>query len=30
VPDDFDQIAAGEIAYLFEGLPAGDPSSGGP
>ena len=29
VPDDFDQIAVGEIADLFEGLPAGKPSSGG-
>ncbi|MCX5952381.1 MAG: type II toxin-antitoxin system prevent-host-death family antitoxin [Cyanobacteria bacterium] len=29
VPDDFDQIAVGEIADLFDGLPAGDPSSGG-
>jgi hypothetical protein len=29
VPDDFDQIAIGEIADLFEGLPAAAPSSGG-
>jgi antitoxin (DNA-binding transcriptional repressor) of toxin-antitoxin stability system len=29
VPDDFDQIAAEEIADLFEGLPASAPSSGG-
>jgi hypothetical protein len=29
VPDDFDQIAAEEIADLFEGLSASAPSSGG-
>lgn len=29
VPDDFDQIAVGEIADLFEGLPAAAPSSSG-
>jgi prevent-host-death family protein len=29
VPDDFDQIAAAEIADLFEGLPIAAPSSGG-
>ncbi len=29
VPDDFDQIASGEIADLFEGLPAAAPSSSG-
>ena len=29
VPDDFDQIAAGEIADLFEGLPAAAPSFAG-
>ena len=29
VPDDFDQIAAEEIADLFEGLSAATPSSGG-
>lgn len=29
VPDDFDQIAVGEIADLFEGLPAASPSSCG-
>ena len=29
VPDDFDQIAVGEIADLFEGLQAAAPSSSG-
>jgi prevent-host-death family protein len=29
VPDDFDKIASGEIADLFEGLPAATPSSAG-
>lgn len=29
VPDDFDRIAAEEIADLFEGLPAGAPGPGG-